>query len=347
MRPSSLRRGLTKTTSGFTLVELLVVITIIGILIALLLPAVQAAREAARRLQCCNNLKQVSLAMLNYEQTHNQLPLGYVDVPILIQSGAGVGWPGHTAMVQILPYIEQGNTILKYHYEYRNLNTINRWATSQPMPAYRCPSDPSSNLGWASGDTSKHANFSRSNIVFSMGSNTMCRDSNGLPPISEGDHTGMDLTSDGAYQIGQGRRLADVTDGTSNTAMLSEVITNAIYTENDGGGMVWDSRGLWAWHVMGASSYTHLNTPNSSVGDALWANPGQSIECVSADNMPCDNTHGAAMDEFHAAARSWHPGGVNVAFIDGHVVFVQDTVDWVIWNRAGSIADGYPVNLKF
>lgn len=104
---------------------------------------------------------------------------------------------------------------------------------------------------------------------------------------------------------------------------------------------------MWAWHQMGASSYTHRNTPNSSVGDAMWANPGQDIECVPAANMPCDNTHGTAMDEFHAAARSWHPGGVNVAFVDGHVTFVQDTVDWLIWNRAGSIADGYPVNLKF
>ena len=328
---------------GFTLVELLVVITIIGILIALLLPAVQAAREAARRLQCCNNLKQLSLAMLNYEQTHNQLPIGYVDLPFLSQPGAATGWPGTTAMAQVLPYLEQGNVAYQYHYEYRNLNTINDNATSQKMAVFLCPSDDA-------GESGEHLinsiAFSRSNCVFSMGSNTMCRDSNGGSLVSTVSHTGMDLSSDGAFQIGRGRLIAEITDGTSNTAMVSEVIVGKSGTYSSSS-LEWDCRGMWAWHMMGASSYTHRNTPNSSVGDAMWANPGQDIECVPAAGMPCDNTHGTAMDEFHAAARSWHPGGVNVAFVDGHVTFVQDTVDWVIWNRAGSIADGYPVNSKF
>ena len=83
--------------------------------------------------------------------------------------------------------------------------------------------------------------------------------------------------------------------------------------------------------MVGSSAYTHRNTPNTSVGDAMWANPGQDIECVAEPGMPCDNTHGTAMDQFHAAARSRHPGGVVVTFADGHVSFYSDTVDLAAW----------------
>ena len=91
---------------------------------------------------------------------------------------------------------------------------------------------------------------------------------------------------------------------------------------------------------MGASGYSHRNTPNSSVGDAGWANFGQDVTCTEGPDMPCDNTHGTQHDEFHAAARSRHPGGVNAVFADGHVIFASNTIDLVIWQRLASIADG-------
>ena len=122
---------------GFTLVELLVVIAIIGILIALLLPAVQSAREAARRMQCSNNLKQVGLAMLTYEQARGVLPIGYVD-----KVGAPNGWPGHTAFAQILDYIEQDNVAGTYVFEKRILDltdNVNLPTTSAQILRFNVP----------------------------------------------------------------------------------------------------------------------------------------------------------------------------------------------------------------
>ena len=145
------------------------------------------------------------------------------------------------------------------------------------------------------------------------------------------------------FQIGEGRKLSDITDGLSKTALASEVISGK-HDEQIAGTVESDDRGLWAWHIMGASSYTHRNTPNSGVGDAMWANPSQDIECVHSEQMPCDNTHGTSMDEFQAAARSQHPGGVQVVFADGHVNFMSDTIDVTLWQCLGAINDGWTVS---
>lgn len=328
--------------AAFTLVELLVVIAIIGVLVGLLLPAVQSAREAARRMKCASNLKQVSLAMLNYEQVHGHFPVGYIEWPILNQPGAGAGWPGHTAFAQLLPFLEEGNVHDEYHFEYRNLNAINRPAVSQQIPVYLCPSDQAG--GRFGVHSINQTSFSRSNSVFSMGSDSMCRNNNKIKIPWDTRRAGTDLTTDGAFQMKTGRRIAMIRDGTSHSSLVSEVIAgdSDLYATSQ---RVWDSRGLWAWHQMGSSAYTHRNTPNSSVGDAMWANPGQDISCVPSNGMPCDNTHGTNMDEFHAAARSRHPGGVNLGFADGHVSYVQDTVDMKVWQCIGNIEDGRPFSL--
>jgi len=116
---------------AFTLVELLVVITIIGILIALLLPAVQAAREAARRMQCTNNLKQLGLAIHNYEHTLRIYPPPYVDVPT-----------HHNLMTFLLPFIEQQASYDKYHFEEEWSAEINKEATEVDIAVFVCPSGP-------------------------------------------------------------------------------------------------------------------------------------------------------------------------------------------------------------
>lgn len=309
--------------AAFTLVELLVVITIIGILIALLLPAVQAAREAARRMQCSNNLKQVGLAMLNYECAGHQLPVGYIDLPLAPKGG----WPGHNALAQILNFLELDNVTNLYHFEVRANDPLNYKAASTIIPTYQCPSDDA-------GKRTRYGAYSRSNYVFCMGSNTMANDMNGSNIINNASRTGMDVSTNGAFQIHAGRRLAEITDGTSNSALASEVISGKVDNA-----ATWDARGLWVWWQMGASSYTHLNTPNSNVADAMY-NANGDVECVDTDDMPCDTSKGGAMDRFHAAARSRHPGGVNLVFCDGHVSFANDTIDQTIWRAVGGVNDG-------
>jgi prepilin-type processing-associated H-X9-DG protein len=95
--------------------------------------------------------------------------------------------------------------------------------------------------------------------------------------------------------------------------------------------------------MLGGSSYTHRNPPNSPVGDALFVGMGATF-CVDRQGAPCDNTAGDVWDRYHAAARSMHPGGVNVAFGDGHGSFVSNTIDLTIWHCLGAMNDGTPVS---
>ncbi|MBN2581255.1 MAG: DUF1559 domain-containing protein, partial [Pirellulales bacterium] len=258
---------------AFTLVELLVVIAIIGILIALLLPAIQAAREASRRIKCSNNLKQVGVAMLNYENANRYLPVGYrFCVP-----GSSNTVIGHPAWVRILGYIELGS--MKPHMDPTTSPGTNALLYATQLPVWQCPSDSASGRiarGSGADDT-----YSRSNYAFCMGSKTLVAKDGGRRVIDCPYSSSMDLTTNGAFQIGVERKLKDIRDGTSTSALASEVISGKVDVR---GGSNWDLRGAWAYHSPGASSYMHTYPPNDKTPDQMWT-----VRCVDQPEvgLPC------------------------------------------------------------
>jgi prepilin-type processing-associated H-X9-DG protein len=153
-----------------------------------------------------------------------------------------------------------------------------------------------------------------------------------------------DWKTDGPFQHDVAKPFSAIKDGTSNTAMASEVIAGADDLYSDDNKM--DARGVWAEGTSaGAAMYTHLNTPNSSVGDALFMS-GQE-NCVPTDQtLPCVSTAGATYYNENASARSRHPGGVNVVFLDGHGSFYSNTVNAQTWMYLSTIAGNETVQAE-
>lgn len=296
--------------TGFTLVELLVVIAIIGILVALLLPAVQAAREAARRTQCSNNLKQMGLAMHNYHDTFGKLPP---------QVGAnGCCWG--TWQVGILPYIEQQAMFDLYRNHGGNDATGPRYGaapnttnvTTRRIKALTCPSD---QVNSPIGGITSH------NYAVNVG-NTGAY---GQPYTLNGiTHQGAPFS----LRVGNTAQwgvfgLADILDGTSNTMMVGEVLQ----------GKGTDLRGFTWWGD--ASGFSSYLGPNSKLPDAIYT----AVYCnnLPLQNMPCQVATTSYPSMF--GARSRHPGGVQVTLCDGSSRFVAQTIDINIW-RALSTSQG-------
>lgn len=301
-----------RRTAAFTLVELLVVIAIIGILIAMLLPAVQAAREAARRVQCVNNLQQLGLALHNYHAALQSFPPGTV-------------WSGNRAYAPprlsfhplLLDYIEQ--TGLKQSIQWRGTPWLglNRGLVDKPLPYALCPSDGfgGSTVTAPSGDVWARTNY------FGI-----------LDGFQVGDFMeGYVIRPEGApisrlHFFGPNRptRVADITDGTSNTLAITEGLT----------GPAGDLRGVfWNDQVGGAFVETELG-PNSPLPDRLF--PARGWWCSqSLPDRPCIFGDGRTTDT--AAARSKHPGGVNVLAADGSCRFISDTVPIDLWRAMATI----------
>ena len=298
---------------AFTLVELLVVIAIIGVLVALLLPAVQAAREAARRMHCINNFKQVGLSMLNHHNSKGALPTGVV----LTQEGVAV--PDHSGLLMLLPYLEQEN--IPYDFSVRQYDPKNLFAVGLTVGTYVCPSDDAAGR--------KVFGTSRSNTALCFGSEGYtsktweCCDS----PLKNGGQF-EDVETNGAFQIDVPRTLKEFTDGTSHTVMASEVISGK--TDDSPA----DYRGVWTFIIHGCN-YMHYDTPNNSNPDVMFPST-----CVDAPEMPCQQAAGFDASTWHTAARSRHPGGVNAVFADGHASFFSDNVSLAIWQAVGGRNDG-------
>jgi prepilin-type N-terminal cleavage/methylation domain-containing protein len=203
---------------GFTLIELLVVIAIVGILIALLLPAVQAAREAARRAQCVNNLKQIGLALHGYHDAHALLPPGYTYTPGYVTGG--FGW---AAMV--LPQLEQPSLFNAINFDLPPWSAPNTTACTQKLAVYQCPTD-NTVEGFLEREGYKYA---RSSYVANFGPNDL--------DLTPEDRSGL-------FSRNSGTRFADITDGLSQTLAASER-TNALFVRVIGSANHFDLETVW------------------------------------------------------------------------------------------------------
>jgi prepilin-type N-terminal cleavage/methylation domain-containing protein/prepilin-type processing-associated H-X9-DG protein len=355
---------------AFTLVELLVVIAIIGVLVALLLPAVQAARESARRSQCTNNVKQLALACMSFHDANGEFPpaLTYSEKALTARGNTPTrnGMPnvdanplhGPNWVIMILPYIEQQALKARFDFSQYISADLNQEPRSQTITTMLCPTDsfntqpfgvptPLGGEGWARGNYGANSSISHAkdgNIAWS---------SKNLEPAyywTEWTWTRGVMGGNTSLSIKQ------IEDGTSNTVMIAELRA---------GLSVSDRRGIWAMGMAGASSiWAHATDdcigPNScelgadnifggtrvvsEVGEpAMWAN--------------CMGIGGGGTGSNQAAPRSLHAGGLNVAFVDGSVAFITENVethhgtfniaydsdgflDFGAWEKIMSSADG-------
>jgi prepilin-type N-terminal cleavage/methylation domain-containing protein/prepilin-type processing-associated H-X9-DG protein len=343
-------RVVSRKRAAFTLVELLVAIAIIGILVALLLPAIQQARESARRMQCANNLKQLALATHGYVDVHGKLPpSGIVEAKTLTnslgqqypvfdqRSGKMFSWA-----VLLLPFVEENNLY--------NLFDQSRTVLEQPnnpqqhsVPMYLCPSDSARAMFYADPEFTEDKQFAKGNYA----------------AYTSPMHTDLQLLYPGAL-ISTGQKLSRVIDGLSKTIVFSEV-----RTLDDSR----DERGVWAlpWNASSLlamdmhhdkpttgsdfaeyqplAQYAYQSQTPNTLGpneDVLVNCPDDMLVQAQTQGMPCIKwTWQLGLAGYISAApRSNHIGGVNVAYLDGHVDYLPNEVDPFVMCNMIDIRDG-------
>jgi prepilin-type N-terminal cleavage/methylation domain-containing protein len=330
-------------TDGFTLVELLVVIAIIGILIALLLPAVQAAREAARRSQCLNNLKQVGLAIVNFESTNNYLPPGAIwGFPN--EDGSLPQAPAHhTWLTLILPYMEESAL-----YDSVDLDAP-AWGQAivgTPVAKLRCPSD----SGFVS--PSQTHDMAVTNYALSEGYHWWCRapvhqvqpPPNGIQ-VPKADYTGAFAIS--CRPGGKSKRMAQVTDGTSNTVFGAEANSFSFkfgswWTSGTGIPRENVTEGVFrsaflATGRLGACCEDRVHLFVNPDGSPLPTNGGFFRQSPAVFTPSYINAWGPNTD--WPAPSSMHPGMIQVVMGDGSATAIRESIDWLVWLKVHGIAD--------
>lgn len=302
---------------AFTLVELLVVIAIIGILVSLLLPAVQAAREAARRMQCTNNLKQLGLATHNYLSAHSRLPLclNGTTKPLSVHA-------------YLLPFLEQIPLYNQVDFKTSWNSPTNAVAMGTSVQTFNCPSEPSSTLPVGRAGTNYRAN---------QGSQLMY---NKPPTVTSDPNYGMPAPN-GIFISDRSLRVGEILDGLSNTAAFSE---HPYADFNNATVNKWDT----------FRPGTYPATPDEAIQQCNAVNINNlAMQGVSDVGAPWLQSYHSTTQYFHVAApnarscmfppgristtaASFHTGGVVVAMCDGSVDFFSDTIDLTIWRAVGS-----------
>jgi prepilin-type N-terminal cleavage/methylation domain-containing protein/prepilin-type processing-associated H-X9-DG protein len=347
--------------SGFTLIELLVVIAIIGVLVALLLPAVQSARESGRRTQCVNNLKQLGLALQNYHDSHGSLPWGQCEDD---------HWQDYSTHLAILPYLELGNV-------YNAFNIDDIW-TPEAMQGGAQP-------GWPANTTAQYTKISvflcpsdMDRLTTRFGHNNYGGNSGSSPDSinSLGAMNGPFIGADPSAVLNtRVFTFADITDGLSQTAAFSEKVkgigkaiardplkptsvviyvpevdpmnqpdgyaaacraanpNTALLPTGDGysNQYPWGIGGMWHIGYPPQTRYNHVMTPNT------WS-------CIIPTGGEANNGAGGPGNVGAHAASSRHPGLVNVLFCDGTVRAIRNAISSQVWWSLGTMAGGESVS---
>ncbi|MCA9173786.1 MAG: DUF1559 domain-containing protein [Planctomycetales bacterium] len=344
------RRRRTQHRGAFTLVELLVVIAIIGVLVALLLPAVQAAREAARRISCSNNLKQGGIALHNYHDVFKTFP------PALLNSRRYTGYASyypegprnHTGWAMLLPFYEGGATYQKIDFNYATsesgydtitsaaantaLSNVNDPYTQMRTKMLECPSHPQAGQNYNYTSTFYRAkDAKRTSYFFSTGIFT---------DYSAPYDVYSDYIQQGAFGNNGAARMADITDGTSNSIALGE----------GAGGRLKTSTAYGPWGLQGIHTCCHGRVYSA------WSD-GRDFIRNHPNYVPIDPTYkrdwhinaayqNNAQDKSYAwVFNSAHPVGVQFTYCDASTHFIAETIDYEVLLMLAYIHDGEPVEL--
>jgi prepilin-type N-terminal cleavage/methylation domain-containing protein/prepilin-type processing-associated H-X9-DG protein len=367
---------------GFTLVELLVVISIIAVLIGLLLPAVQAAREAARRASCLNNLKQIGLALQNYHSSVDRFPQGHSEAADLpgYSDKIYAGTTEWGAQAEMLQYIEGGSVYNAINFAFcGGLNygaQCNGTAWRTLIPVFLCPSDANAGSGgapaFATNNTPATNSYRGSVGTTSLSGVTNISGYGGCQPDPfrlTGAGPGCQPFSTGLFAYWLSFGIADCRDGTSQTIAFSESLVGDIgsvatpmHRNNSVTGVTAAAAGdaldasalapptlqaalaacnlafqsntnltnlngvRWGWGAVGISLFQTIVPPNSK--NYPWNSCRSSCPGCTPDNASYSN------------AQSYHPGGVNILFVDGSVRFIRDSIQPYVWMSLGTRAGG-------